>query len=60
MVGPSTRSRSFRPNGSWSFIFSIPVNTGELVPGTNTVQFSGTGFLGGHKPFIGNIDLVIQ
>ena len=59
--GGTVHSVPFVPtNGAGSFIFSIPVDTGELVTGTNTVQFSGPGFLGGYKPFIGNIDLVIQ
>jgi hypothetical protein len=43
-----------------SYAFSIAVDPNELVNGTNTVQFSGTGFYAGYQPFIGNIDLIVQ
>ena len=43
-----------------SFAFSVPVDPKELVAGTNTVQFSGTGFYAGYQPYLGNIDLVVQ
>ena len=48
------------PNRGGSYIFSIPVETSELLNGDNTVQFSATGFTGGYAPYIGNIDLVMQ
>jgi hypothetical protein len=47
-------------NRAGSYIFSVPVPLGELVNGTNTVRFSGTGFYAGFQPYIGNIDLVVQ
>jgi hypothetical protein len=42
-----------------SFSFSLPVDPHELVNGTNTVQFAGSGFYAGYQPFIGNIDLIV-
>jgi hypothetical protein len=45
---------------SGSFAFSIPVSPAELVTGSNTVQFSGSGFTGGYAPFVANVDLVTQ
>jgi hypothetical protein len=43
-----------------SYIFSTPIDVGELVNGANSVQFSGTNFYSGFQPYIGNIDLVVQ
>jgi hypothetical protein len=43
-----------------SFIFSVPVDLGEIGDGNNSVQFSGTNFFAGYQPYIGNIDLVVS
>jgi hypothetical protein len=43
-----------------SYIFSVPVDLAEFRDGSNTVQFSGTGFYGGYQPYIGNVDLVLS
>ena len=42
-----------------SYAFSIPIDLGEIVEGSNTVRFSGTNFHAGYPPYIGNIDLVL-
>jgi hypothetical protein len=43
-----------------SYIFSVPINLGEIADGNNTVQFAGTNFFAGYEPYIGNIDLVLN
>lgn len=43
---------------SGSFSWSVPVATGDLQNGTNTIEFRGSGFFGGGTPTIGNIDLI--
>jgi hypothetical protein len=43
-----------------SYALSLTVDPQELVAGTNSVQFSGTGFYAGYQPFVGNVDLIVQ
>jgi hypothetical protein len=43
-----------------SYIFSVPIDLGEIGDGNNTVQFSGINFFAGYQPYIGNVDLVLS
>jgi hypothetical protein len=43
-----------------TFAFSVDVPFADVRNGVNTIQFGGTGFFGGYKPYIGNIDLVLS
>lgn len=48
------------PGRAGTYSFSVPIALAELVDGTNTIRFSGTGFDAGYPPFVGNVDLVVQ
>jgi hypothetical protein len=41
-----------------AFTWQIPIDTTELVTGTNTIEFTKTGFDTGWPPAIANIDLI--
>jgi hypothetical protein len=59
-VGLSADELVLMPQRGGSFIFSVPVDLAELGQGPNTVQFSGTNFFGGYKPYIANVDLIVS